>query len=409
MEYNLEQKNVIYYDCQNIMLIAGAGTGKTSTIVGKINYLIEELNIKPKEILTITFTNKACKELKERIVNKDVNIYTFHGFCYSKIKSIINKKIFDIENSNIKLFNEENLLDISNYKNQKTDKKPKIYDKYQKYLDDNNLIDFDDIINLYLKLLNDKQIIKNKFKYILVDEFQDTNNIQYELLKKIKNKNTKIIVVGDPDQSIYSFRGANYKIIFEYINDFNAKVFYLTLNYRSNNNIIKLANKIILENKDRIKKNLITNNYSKNEVELLVFENLYEEAKYLYDLISKLVFKNNYLKKDICIMYRKSKRRKEIFKKIFFSFFDYDSEDKINFLTIHESKGLEFKVVILLGLEDGNIPTRISDNYLNLEEERRLFFVAVTRAKEKLYLTFSKYNEFGYKNKKSNFLVEIQP
>lgn len=400
---NNNQIEIVKSNKKFIFILAGAGSGKTTTIVYKINFLLSKnTNL---NILSITFTNKASKELRSRIKNENVDIETFHSFCYKQIKNVINKNVVS-EDIIKNLFLENELLKISNYKNNKTSKKPKILSKYKKYLDDNNLLDFDDMLLIYLEYINKNKILKKEYDYIFVDEFQDTNNIQYEILKKIISPNTSILCVGDPDQSIYAFRGANPSIIDKYINDFDATTYVLNINYRSNMNILEIANKLISHNKNRIKKELISFKKENSLVEYIYYDSYIDEAYNIIFLIKKLLKK--YRSQEIAILYRNHYRSIKIKQLLLNSYINIDNNNFINMLTFHQSKGLEFKVVIIIGLESDIIPSihtkKISEKY----EERRLLFVAITRAQDKLYITCSKKNIQNYIVKESSFLKEIK-
>src|SRR5690554_2469600 len=199
MKLNETQKLVVETKIKKIFLLAGAGSGKTRVIVERINYLFRN-DVLPEDILCITFTNKASYEMKKRLDNDALSIYTFHSFCYKVLKSFKEFKIFEFNNE----FSEKELLNVTNYKNSlKRIKKPIVYDRYQKYLKDRDLFDYDDLIVEAIP-----HVSSFKFKYVFIDEFQDTNYLQYELIKKLINNNTNLLAVGDPDQSIYAFRGA---------------------------------------------------------------------------------------------------------------------------------------------------------------------------------------------------------
>lgn len=285
---NEKQKNAVIHPGGPLFVIAGAGTGKTRTLTTKIAYLISE-GVEPSRILAVTFTNKGAKEMKERIIQMTrpeahhVWLYTFHAFGLRILRSHIaelpygyglNFSVIDDDdqrriiteiikelNLDLKMFSTKRLANlISLYKMkrifdfEKIDEE-NIYNEYVKYLHKNQLVDFDDLILYPVELFSTKEHLKNHyenyFQHILVDEFQDTDAIQYELLKLLGLKNKNVFVVGDPDQSIYSFRGANYRNGHLFLKEFNAEKIVLDKNYRSTNYILETANKLISNNTSR--------------------------------------------------------------------------------------------------------------------------------------------------------------
>lgn len=379
MQFSFEQNLAIKNNYQHVALIAGAGSGKTTVLIAKIKLLLK-MGIDPKEILVITFTNKASKEISLRLKNPLVNVYTFDAFCYN----ILDQKLNILEKS-FEFTNEE-ILKFNNYdaKNKKQIK-PYRYNEYINYKKINNVYDFYDIEKLALNKIKTNNI---KYNYILIDEFQDTNNLQYELFKNLCSNNTYTFIVGDPDQSIYKFRGANNKLINKYIKDFNAKLLYLNNNYRSTKNICLLANKVISKNKNRIKKQLSPINLNNGIIKYMFFKNELIEYNYIIQYYEKI--KSKY--RTIAILYRNNEQG-YLYKKYF-----YNKYDNINILTIHEAKGLEFDCVFLIGVNDKVFPNY--NNIVELEEERRLFFVAITRAKKKLIISSAyKVSKFIKENK----------
>lgn len=328
-----------------VMVMAGAGSGKTRVLTYRIAHLILDLGVLPSSILAVTFTNKAAREMKERVealTHEDVRhmwVSTFHSFCarflrieldsfegYTSKFTIIDeddalKIIRDIlknDNVDIKEYKPKSLLGlISDQKNKETiaiaepflkNYYPKLYDKYNAALKKDNLLDFDDLIRVSLELLKARPETlakyRNKFNYIMVDEFQDTNIIQYELIKLLTNDAQNIFIVGDQDQSIYSFRGAKVENIDLFIKNFPmCKQILLEENYRSTNPILKIANNVIDCNKHRIKKNLFTNNDSS---ELPVYYHTssgYDETMFVIDKIKELHLLG-YPYSDFAILYR---------------------------------------------------------------------------------------------------------
>lgn len=592
---NERQKEAVITTEGPVLVIAGAGSGKTKVLTTRIAYLIENKKVNSENILAITFTNKAAKEMKDRVSNilkRDVrrmHISTFHSFGVEILREygyLVNiDKNFTILDSDdslkvIKIIIDDMNLNktistkhvkevISSYKNklvlpEEAEKNTytfeekqivDIYEKYNKKLYNSNSVDFDDlllipylILDKYNAVLEDFQ---EKYKYILIDEYQDTNDAQYFLVKMLSAKYKNLFVVGDSDQSIYSFRGAHYKNILNFTKDFpNAKVIKLEQNYRSTNNILSIANNVIKNNIERSHKDLwsslgdgekvkfnqlnteedevnyviseikkISNQYDYDDIaiiyrtnaqsrlfeqlfinnvipfklvgsfgffnkkeikdliaylklidnpkddisflrivnyptrgignktienlqrkanlsnlslyesieeddkKLILFKNLIEEIKDNYEnislksLVEKICEKTNLLetiKKDNDL---ESSIREENIKEFITYVDNYEKENnsslreflenlilfsdrennneneekKVNLMTVHAVKGLEFKVVFVVGLEESLFPYQLSlENVQDIEEERRLYYVAVTRAKEKLYLLSAK-------------------
>ena len=602
---NMQEKAVLH-DKGPLLVLAGAGSGKTRVLTTSIAYLIEEKNIDPRNIIAITFTNKAANEMKERIsnlLNMDVShlwIGTFHSICARILRMNIDKigydKNFTIYDSSDQktlvkeIINElglkeditprEALSVISQAKNKsmspdeflqlntyytKGDSYYEIYKKYEEKKFYYNALDFDDLIDkvlyLFSKDIETLKFYQEKFQYVFVDEYQDTNNSQYELIKYFSGFHNNITVVGDADQSIYSFRGADISNILNFEKDFkDADVIKLEQNYRSTDKILDTANVLIENNSERKDKNLWTDNkngskpiYRSTNVES-------EEAKFVLDNIKELTYQG-YDAKDFAILYRTNAQsrsfeeilmknlinykvigglkfydRKEIkdlvsylkiivnpkddlalkriinepkrgignksiaelesistlheismldlirldefrpllndrLKKLADKFymplkdifdnienykivdlinevldksgylkmletsysvedrsridninefissaaeyeeensddtiFDYlenlsllsdldkteDKDNSVSLMTMHAAKGLEFPIVFVVGLDEGLFPGKRSIDEGNVEEERRLFYVGITRAREKLFLTSSK-------------------
>lgn len=603
---NNMQKKAVLHDKGPLLVLAGAGSGKTRVLTTSIAYLIEEKNIDPRNIIAITFTNKAANEMKERIsnlLNMDVShlwIGTFHSICARILRMNIDKigydKNFTIYDSSDQktlvkeIINElglkeditprEALSVISQAKNKsmtpdeflqlntyytKGDSYYEIYKKYEEKKFYYNALDFDDLIDkvlyLFSKDIETLKFYQEKFEYVFVDEYQDTNNSQYELIKYFSGFHNNITVVGDADQSIYSFRGADISNILNFEKDFkDADVIKLEQNYRSTDKILDTANVLIENNSERKDKNLWTDNkngskpiYRSTNVES-------EEAKFVLDNIKELTYQG-YDAKDFAILYRTNAQsrsfeeilmknlinykvigglkfydRKEIkdlvsylkiivnpkddlalkriinepkrgignksiakieniaslheismldlirldefrplltdrLKKLADKFymplkdifdnlekykivdlinevldksgylkmletsysvedrsridninefissaaeyeeenpddtiFDYlenlsllsdmdkteDKDNSVSLMTMHAAKGLEFPIVFVVGLDEGLFPGKRSIDEGNVEEERRLFYVGITRAREKLFLTSSK-------------------
>ncbi len=402
MVLNEKQKKVVYTNERFLFLLAGAGSGKTRVLIERINHLLST-GVCPGDILAITFTHKASIEMKERLRRGDVDVHTFHQYALRVLKSYSNytHKILD---EPINGFEQKDILDISIYKNHLYQtRKPKAYDIYEKYLNYNGLKDFDDLlIDLYHMLQRNKQI--KKYQYIFIDEFQDTNDLQYKILKILIDKNTKVLAVGDPDQSIYKFRGANLKIIEAYIKDYHARVEILDINYRSSPDIINMANRFIEGNIRTLKKQLIAYNEDNYETKKVYFDSLMEESDFIINHYKKFILLGIDAR-QIAVIFR-NHRRSYCLRNMIKSKY-IDQVESLQLITMHQAKGLEFEVVFIIGLEEGECPSYHGETYASLEEERRLMYVAVTRAKKYLYLTYTKVVDNRYK-KKSVFFKEIK-
>ena len=345
---NEEQRLPVLQSEGAVLVTAGAGSGKTRLLTHRIAYLIEEKGVPPYNILAITFTNKAANEMKERIsrmVNcgNQVWVSTFHRLCvlilrrfmdrfegfstnftiYSDIernrvlKDVYReldiedddvKKSVDYHISNIKNTNAEPEEYFSALSNYNSDLIEKAYYKYQEALKNSNALDFDDLLIFTYKLLNSnpdvREYYQDKFHYIHVDEFQDTNKIQYEIVRILAAKWGNILVVGDEDQCIYGWRGANIGNIIDFKKDFkDAKIFKLEQNYRSTKNILTVANRVIDNNTQRLKKTLWTENEQGTNVSFFVGNNDREEADYVARTIRDLISKG-YKYSDFAILMR---------------------------------------------------------------------------------------------------------
>jgi DNA helicase-2/ATP-dependent DNA helicase PcrA len=591
-----------------VMAIAGAGSGKTSVLTSRIAYLILELGVDPDRILALTFTNKAANEMKKRIkehpsynVKEPSWVSTFHAMCVRFLRKhhvalgyrknfqilddddttqIVKARLKDM-NVDLKMFKPKDIKSmIQKVKTNRTDVSSydagvqvvlsTAFKKYQETLINNHLMDFDDLLLNTIKLFEEHEEIRQQyedyFQYVLIDEFQDTNDIQYDLVKLILGKNKNIFIVGDEDQSIYKFRGANIRNINKFKSDY--KGYHLVLleqNYRSTNTILDAANGVISKNKSRIVKNLFSTKGKGENITFFKGTTSRDEVEYVGLEIMKKVRKG-YSYNDFAILYRANNisrqfedvflqkhipyriygntsffKRKEIkdltaylrlvmesddevtfervittprrgvgtvtldklknfrnaagytmyeavehceevlsksaktklmlfveqiksFRKLLneVSFNDFidrilidsgyllmleqddkkdirienlmefktmlaenektyaeytreemlmflleevtlkseekqsDLEDAVTMLTLHAAKGLEFRVVFIVNLESGIFPSSRVDSMADLEEERRLMYVGITRAKEKLYLTNSKVRQtFG--------------
>ncbi|OGK25040.1 hypothetical protein A3A46_04220 [Candidatus Roizmanbacteria bacterium RIFCSPLOWO2_01_FULL_37_13] len=573
-ELNPQQIEAVSYINGPSIILAGAGSGKTRVLVYKVFNLIQNHKVSPLEIVMITFTNKAANEMKERMGLKRLGyVGTFHSFCCQILRrdgyhigidpeftiyddddqlSLMKKIVKKIES---KRFTPSFFLNrISAAKNQYITPErylelfsdysgplvAEVYIEYEKELRKNNALDFDDLImeavKLFLKHDDVLDKYQNRYRYLLVDEFQDTNYIQYLLTKLLAQKYKNITGVGDFSQSIYSWRGADMRNLEKFNEDFpKAKIFHLEQNYRSTQTILDFAYNIISKNQTHPVLNLYTKNGEGDDVEYYEAENEEEEAVYIANKIKELndrlplpsfavlyrtnaqsrVIEEAFLHyslpyvlvggtrfyerkeiKDVLSYFRmianphdeisqdrikklgkkrfeqflnfvkKNKSLKdiatsELMEKIFketryLEFYNPDDEEDfarlenikelksvavrfsklsefleqvalveseyfegekrskakegIRLMTLHQAKGLEFPVVFIAGVEEGILPhSRSIDDLFSLEEERRLFYVGITRARQRLYITYTNRRFiFGRANysMKSRFLEE---
>ncbi|CCQ95943.1 ATP-dependent DNA helicase [[Clostridium] ultunense Esp] len=359
---NDRQKEAVLHTEGPLLILAGAGSGKTRVLTHRIAYLVEEKGIFPGNILAITFTNKAANEMKERVDYlldgniDDIWMGTFHSVCVRILRRNIDKigydrsfSIYDrddqitvvkecIKDLNLSkdMYKERSVLSvISSLKDKMTDPDTyinqnysdyysrnvgEIYALYEKKLKANNALDFDDLIIKTVELLKSNPDVldyyQKKFKHIFVDEFQDTNKIQYKLVKLISERYRNICVVGDDDQSIYGWRGADISNILDFEKDFpNTKIIKLEQNYRSTQNILNVANHVIKNNSSRKEKKLWTDNEEGNQVVVESLLDSEEEAYFVANKVEKLI-NEGYKPSDFAILYRtnaQSRTFEEIF------------------------------------------------------------------------------------------------
>lgn len=345
---NEEQISAVKTGCGPILVSAGAGSGKTRLLTYRVHYLVDGLNANPLNILAITFTNKAANEMKSRIQKivpngEQVTVCTIHSLCVKILRqyasfldgytsnfsiysendsSKLYKKIFEslsienelrekiknhiaiIKNNNMSLGEYMDMVDYLNYK----EDIEKVFVRYEDELKKNNAMDFDDLLIKTFYLLKNKievlNSVQNKYKFVHVDEFQDTNIVQYEIIKLISSKHNNLFVVGDENQSIYGWRGANIGNMADFLNDFqNVQIKKLERNYRSTQNILDRANELIKHNDNLIEKNLYTTNDTGEEVKYYNAYDEKEEAEYVVRTIARLV-KNGVNPNEIAILMR---------------------------------------------------------------------------------------------------------
>ncbi|MCS7091803.1 MAG: exodeoxyribonuclease V subunit gamma [Patescibacteria group bacterium] len=580
---NNEQIQAVTYEGQHLLVLAGAGSGKTKVLTHRAAWFVSEKKINPNNILLLTFTNKAADEMKQRIVSI-VGTYpffagTFHSFCAKVLRK--NGRLIGIS-PNFLIYDEDDQKDaikeilenlkisndsykpssiataISDAKNQMI--KPieyaefaygdwqetisKVYLAYENYLKNAMALDFDDLLIKTVELFENYPNILSKWQEqltnILIDEWQDTNKIQYKIVKILAGNQTNLTAVGDPSQSIYSWRGADYRNINYLIKDFpSINIINLEQNYRSTETILKAANQIIKKNTSHRVLELWTNKGKGEKIKVYCATNELDEAKYItnqvrqlskegikygeiailyrtnaqsrvleeaflhanlpYTLIGGIRFYSRKEIKDILSYLRllandqdsvSQKRVQKLGKRAYQKFLDYKNQNfekinqlttiqllddvihttnylskfardtqenmqrlenikelksvatefpnlfdflesvslieaqqeatnsdehllknKVNLMTLHAAKGLEFEVVFIVGMEEGIFPhSKSIFDSVEIEEERRLAYVGITRAKSKLYLSYAlKRLFFGQKqsNPPSRFLTDI--
>lgn len=483
-----EQFKIATADDKELLVVAGAGSGKTFTIVGRIWYLINVKKVKPEEILCISYTRDASDSLKNKLIkefNINMNVYTFHKLAinilrdkgidfkiaspdllelcieeylridileypeqlkylrfilkinwhstdeYLKVlddrKEEINKFI-NVVSTFIKLY-KCNGYEISYFKDM-LDKLSKkilkkidcyyiliifnIYIKYSQYLIDNNEYDFDDLIVEASKIVKESAYIK-KFRYIIIDEYQDSSYIRFNLIKKIVNyNNSYFMAVGDDFQSIYKFSGSDIGLFINFQNYFkNGHILKIQTTYRNSQELVNVAGNFIMQNKKQIRKEMKSNSHIRKPIKIVYYEkedaDFYKLCLYLKrnNKCNILVLgrNNNDINNYISSKVKITEDKRIILKD--------DSKMNINYMTMHRSKGLECDDIIIINLKDDALgfPSKMEQNkileYIRkdtkkdfLEEERRLFYVALTRAKNNVYL-------FAPRLKSSIFVKEL--
>lgn len=384
---NEQQKEGVFTTEGAVLILAGAGSGKTGVLTHRIAHLIDDLGVNSYNILAITFTNKAAKEMKERVdrlVGMGADsawIMTFHAACVrilrryicrigydnnftiydtddqkSVIKDILKRKNLDpkqykdrtilsvISNAKDNLISPDDMYQSSggNYNTMKT---AEIYREYQEQLKKNNAVDFDDIIGLTVKLFNeDKEVLRyyqERFRYIMVDEYQDTNRAQFNLIRLLAGGHGNLCVVGDDDQSIYKFRGADINNILDFEKYFNdAKIIKLEQNYRSTQKILDVANEVIKNNSGRKDKRLWTSVKDGTKVIFNVYENGYEEARGIAEDIAHRHLHDRKDYSDFAILYRTNAQSRSLEEKLIEKNIPYRIYGGINFYARREIKDI---------------------------------------------------------------------
>lgn len=477
---DLDQRKAILSDAKNNLIVAGAGSGKTLTIIAKIKYLVEIKKVNPKEILCLSFTNEAVNNLKNRL-NYDIDVFTFHklalnilkdnhvfyqiatsdyleytvseyfeGFLednkyltyiikyfryYIKdkdldikiIKTKYNKLFSSYKNLIIKFINKikcnnQTITDFQGYlkrnkwlfskslKEKNKDFLIIMFEIYRFYLEEINSackIDFDMMISLASEVIK-KKGMKRYYKYIIIDEYQDISLIRYNLIKTIQEElDSNIFAVGDDFQSIYAFSGSTLELFIKFKKYFkDSKVFYLKNTYRNSEELIKIANYFIHKNPYQLSKKLISSKSLKFPIKIVYFT----RSNYQYKFFNLLEYIYSLGIRECLVLGRCNHDINVVLKDKELIYKDMN----LRFLTVHSSKGLESEAVIVLNLSDEllGFPNKMEDDALiNLcfknkdkylyAEERRLFYVALTRTRNYVFLMTNK-------NKESIFIKEIK-
>ena len=437
------QKDAVECPGGPLLVLAGAGSGKTRVLTTKVAYLVENVNINPYNILAITFTNKAAKEMKERVykmlgpVAYGIQISTFHSFGlliirenYEKLGfdknftildsddslTVIKKIIKDL-NLDPKVYNPRGIRNkISGAKNELMDSKYysrfanteyeeivlSVFERYERRLKRNNSLDFDDLLLMPIKLFKEYPDVLEKyqerFKYILVDEYQDTNEAQYRIIKMLGSKYRNICVVGDLDQSIYGFRGANYRNILNFEKDYpDARIIPLEENYRSTGNILNVANDIIKNNKNRKDKNLWTKNGDGPKIRYHRAFDEKDEALFVMNEIKKLIT-SGVNKEDIAVLYRTNAQsrnmeeallRENIPYKVVGSFYFYNRKeikDLICYLKLIYNSNDDVSLMRIINVPKRQIgPKTIENLSINAVDRGCSLYEAIDSGKELIF------------------------
>ena len=456
---NDKQKEAVLHMDGPCLVIAGAGSGKTKVLTTRIANLIDS-GVSPYNILAITFTNKAAKEMRERlellVPNNNAFVGTFHSFgvriirenydllglnrnftildsddVTTIIKRIMKEKNIDSKEcapayirNRISFIKNENMsiAEIEKFFNTPAEKIAyEIYKEYINILKNNNSVDFDDLLLLPVKLFkNNPEVLEkyqDRFKYILIDEYQDTNEVQYSLTKLLAKKHQNIFIVGDPDQSIYMFRGANYKNILNFEKDYpNNKTILLEENYRSTKAILNVANDVIKNNKMRKEKNLWTQNSDGEKITYHKAENEKDEASYVKNEIKKLM-DNGVEKSDIAVLYKTNAQSRIIEEellhenipyKVVGSFYFYNRKeikDLISYLKLIYNQNDDISLLRVINTPKRGIGLKTIENLsIKAVSENKSIYEVIDSGKE---LTFKNIIEKIKENKENLSLTEL--
>ena len=384
---NKEQKEGVLNTDGPLLILAGAGSGKTRCLTHRIAYMIDEMGVKPWNILAITFTNKAAGEMRERVDRlvgfgaDQVWVSTFHSMCVRILRRHIDLLGFDTDftiydtddqktvikgickrlNIDTKMYKERALMStISSLKDDLIGVREyeieaasdygkavyaKVYREYQETMQKNNALDFDDLIVKTVELFKSRSEVldyyQERFRYIMVDEYQDTNTAQFELVRLLADKYRNLCVVGDDDQSIYKFRGANIRNILDFEKYFpETKVVKLEQNYRSTQSILDAANAVIQNNRGRKAKTLWTAKEKGNKIHFRQFDNAYEEAEYIAEDVVRKVRKGNAQYRDCAVLYRTNAQARLLEERMIMEGIPYNVVGGTNFYSRAEIKDI---------------------------------------------------------------------
>lgn len=458
---NENQQKAVVHKEGPMLVLAGAGSGKTSVLTNRIAYLIED-GVSPANILAITFTNKAAREMKERVTKligadaRYIQISTFHSFGLKILKEnyeflgydknfiildsddtlTVVKKLMKDLNMNPKYYNarelrskissaKNELITPEKFKKQEYDEKiVTLYKKYCQKLKAGNSVDFDDLLILPIKLFEISPSILNsyqeRYKYILIDEYQDTNEAQYVFSKMISKKYRNIFVVGDNDQAIYAFRGANYKNILNFEKDYpDCKTILLEENYRSTKTILNAANSVIKHNKLRKDKNLWSNNEEGDKIKYIKIDDEKAEGDYVVKEIKKIA-ENGTSYDDIAILYRTNAQSRSIEEAMLKANIPYRIIGSFYFYNRKEIKDLLCYLRLINNPKDDvsltrviNVPKRgignvtIANINARAEENNISMFEAITSGKELAFKQLIEELQASSENKTLTELVEL--
>ena len=472
-DLNAAQWKAVIHRGSHLLIAAGPGTGKTHTLTCRIAHIVNETKT-PERILAVTFTNKAAKQMRDRLnlrlgdEAKKITIGTFHAFClqvlqnYSLDSSLPKdfrvaskeevhsfcKQIFKIEK---KREINKTLDEISHWKSGALkDTPPENIARYNKALRERKWLDFDDLLYETVRLLTDNKNIlheiQNKYGFIFVDEYQDINEVQHALLKLLVAKDAFITAIGDPRQAIYGFRGSNIRYFKNFRDDFpQAVLLSLDENYRSASGLLEASWQVMAKSDLIHASRLKARMYKQGCLTIYEAPTDKAEVEYVVHQVEKLVGGTSMFSQDsgrvdadleaersfgdIAILMRLNSQRKLLCDAFSRSGIPYEENldtlntpegirdqlieksESVHFLTLHGSKGLEFSVVFIIGCEEGLLPLQLDGFFCDMEEERRLFYVGMTRAKERLYLTRAKRRFlFGKKLESlpSRFLSDVK-
>ena len=440
--FNEEQLSAISHRDGPALILAGPGSGKTTVMTNRIAYLIYECGIRAENILAVTFTKASATEMEERFLKlhpssgllrgangrHGVHFGTFHSIFLNilkdytaadKISLIENNESIDILKKLLSAYHPDIrptgdfilslLSDFSRIKNgvkklSDSEISGMLLPKYDRIMHELNRIDFDDMLLLCLKLLKQNDHIlrklRNRYRYIMVDEFQDINRLQFEIIRLLALPLNNIFAVGDDDQSIYRFRGSDPSIMLSFSKFYpDYRHIVIKTNYRSNKTIVKAALKLISHNKLRYEKELAAFNEETDKIDIRGFKNIEQEI----DALKHSLY-NEAEDISIAILFRT--HRAGIMAKQLLDSEEALRKRNISLLTFHASKGLEFDSVYIINAIDSISPGD-TESKEALEEERRMFFVAVTRARHKLHIFYTK-SYYNVRSKKSRFVCELK-